>query len=172
MDVPTLVSRRETPMEIQTTRFGVIQVELADAITLPQGLIGFPDQTKYVLVPHGDSTLLAWLQSIEVPSLAFPVVSAHVLVKDYPDVSIEPAVVRAGMGCKIEDLAILAVLSAQSGEPATVNLLAPVIVDSELRVGAQVFLEGSRFSTRELFVLPHALRQGPEAPSSANSPTR
>jgi flagellar assembly factor FliW len=159
-------------MEIQTTRFGVIEVEPQDALTLPQGLIGFPDQTRYVLVPHGDSTLLAWLQSLEVPSLAFPVVSAHVLVREYPDVSIEPAVRRAGIGCKPEELAILAVLSAQSGEPATVNLLAPVIVDSERRVGAQVFLEGSRFSTRELFVLPRSVAKSPAAGGQSDAAAR
>jgi flagellar assembly factor FliW len=54
----------------------------------------------------------------------------------------------------MDDLAILAVLSAPRNQAATVNLLAPLIVNSRTREGAQVFLEGSRFSTRELFVVP------------------
>jgi flagellar assembly factor FliW len=46
------------------------------------------------------------------------------------------------------------VLSAAPGQPSTVNLLAPIVIDAETRTGTQVVLEGSRFSTRELFVMP------------------
>jgi hypothetical protein len=34
--------------------------------------------------------------------------------------------------------------------------LAPLLINSVTRQGAQVFLEGSRYTTRELFVLPKA----------------
>jgi hypothetical protein len=34
-----------------------------------------------------------------------------------------------------------------------VNLLAPLLINSRTRSGAQVFLDGSRYSTRELFVV-------------------
>jgi flagellar assembly factor FliW len=34
--------------------------------------------------------------------------------------------------------------------------LAPIVVNAATRKGAQVILEGTRFSTRELFVLPQA----------------
>ena len=56
---------------------------------------------------------------------------------------------------------MLAVLSAPRGMPATVNLLAPVLINSVNRMGAQVFLEGSRFTTRELFVLPPTSERPP-----------
>lgn len=155
-------------MEIKTIRFGTIVVDDTDVITMPQGVIGFPNARRFVLVPHGQSTLLAWLQAVEVAELAFPVVSAHVLVKNYPDVPIQAIAERAKLGSNIEDLAVLAVLSAQQSEPATVNLLAPIMINAESRVGAQVFLEGSRFSTRELFVLPRAAEtaSAKEAPVS------
>jgi flagellar assembly factor FliW len=141
-------------MQIETTRFGLVEVPGDALIQFKGGLIGFPRESKFALIPHGDSTLIAWLQSAVTPALAFPVVSAHGLVLDYPDVALEPIVEKAGLVGAADDFAVLAVLSAPRLQPATVNLLAPLLIHSTTRQGAQVFLEGSRFTTRELFVTP------------------
>jgi len=141
-------------MQIATTRFGSVEVPEENLIHFKSGIIGFTKETRFALIPHGQSTLIAWLQSAHTPALAFPVVSAHGLVLDYPDVLLEPVAEKAGLGGSTDDYAVLAVLCATQLQPATVNLLAPLLINSVTRQGAQVFLEGSRFSTRELFVLP------------------
>jgi flagellar assembly factor FliW len=141
--------------QISTTRFGSVEVPEENLIHFKNGIIGFPRETKFTLIPHGQSTLIAWLQSATTPGLAFPVVSAHGLVGDYPDVPLEPLVDKAGIaGTGTNEFAVLAVLCASQLTPATVNLLAPLLINADTRQGAQVFLEGSRFTTRELFVLP------------------
>jgi flagellar assembly factor FliW len=150
-------------MHIATTRFGSVEVPEENLIHFKSGIIGFPRETRFALIPHGQSTLIAWLQSVQTPGLAFPVVSAHGLVLDYPDVALEPVAEKAGLGGTAEDYAVLAVLCANQLQPATVNLLAPLLINSTTRQGAQVFLEGSRFTTRELFVLPQQPAQGEEA---------
>jgi flagellar assembly factor FliW len=157
-------------MQIQTTRFGVVEVPEADLIHFKSGIIGFPRETKFALIPHGQSTLIAWLQSAVTPGLAFPVVSAHGLVLDYPDVAIDGPAEKAGLSGNIEDFAVLAVLCAPRLQPATVNLLAPLLINSVSRQGAQVFLEGSRFTTRELFVLPPSGESQAPAGSSDDEP--
>lgn len=143
-------------MRIETTRFGVVEATEQDLIQFPGGIIGFPKECSFAMIPHGSSPLIAWLQSATTPNLAFPVVSAHALREDYPDVPLTAAVAKAGIGGSEEELAVLAVLCAPRMQPATVNLLAPILINSEKRRGAQVFLEGSRFGTRELFVVPGA----------------
>lgn len=145
---------RDTTMEITTSRFGTITASPDDLIRFPRGIIGFRDERAFVLIPHGASTLIGWLQSTATPELAFPVVSAHGLVDEYPDVEIAKAAERAGIGGGDDELAVLAVMTAPLQQPATVNLLAPLIVNATTRTGAQVFLEGSRFSTQELFAMP------------------
>jgi flagellar assembly factor FliW len=95
------------------------------------------------------------------------VVSGHGLVSDYPDVPIQAVVEKAGLGADLEQIAILAVLCASQLAPATVNLLAPILIDSSTRRGAQVFLEGSRFTTRELFVLPGVPREKREGSAAS-----
>lgn len=154
-------------MRIETTRFGVVEALEEEIISFRNGLIGFPAEKQYVLIPHGTSTVIAWLQSVTTPELAFPVASAHAFIADYPDVPLEPVAKRGDLGDCLDDLALLAVLSAQRSQPATVNLLAPLVINSRTREGAQVFLEGSRFSTRELFVLPKQVVASDAAQGSA-----
>lgn len=147
-------------MQIETTRFGIVELSDTDCVRFESGIIGFPNERQFVVIPHAGSTDIAWLQSATTAALAFPVVSAHGLVSDYPDVPIAPLAEKAGVSAAADELAVLAVLSAPQRQPATVNLLAPLLIDSRKRSGAQVILEGSRFGTRELFVtVPHS-REG------------
>jgi flagellar assembly factor FliW len=148
-------------MQIVTTRFGLVEVPEEALIQFKSGIIGFPRESKFALIPHGDSRLIAWLQSATTPALAFPVVSAHGLVVDYPDVPLVPVAEKAGLSGEEEDFAVLAVLSAPRSQAATVNLLAPLLINSVTRNGAQVFLEGTRFTTRELFVIPSPSERPP-----------
>jgi flagellar assembly factor FliW len=145
-------------MQINSERFGVVNLEDDAVLTFPSGIIGFPRQHAFALIPHQGSTYLAWLQSVTHPELAFPVVSAHFFGESYPDVSVVDAARAAGIDGTEDDFAILAVLCAPIGQRATVNLMAPILVNSQTRTGSQVILEGSRFSTREVFVAPQQVR--------------
>ena len=148
-------------MQINSQRFGVVDLQDDAVLSFPSGIIGFPRERAFALIPHQGSEYLAWLQSVTNPELAFPVVSAHFYGDAYPDVSVVDAAHANGITGTVEEFAILAVLCAPIGQPATVNLMAPIVVNSATRVGGQVILEGSRFSTREVFVAPQANRAAP-----------
>ena len=60
-------------MIIKTGRFGQLTVGDDETVIIPQGILGFPDYTKYCLVDPGDETLILWLQSIENTDIAFPI---------------------------------------------------------------------------------------------------
>lgn len=152
-------------MNIESQRFGSLEINEEELLSFPTGVIGFPNEHRFALVPHHGSGYIAWLQSATTPELAFPVVSAHAFGEQYPDVSVAGAASEAGVDGPEDSLAVMVVLCALSGQPATVNLLAPIVVNATTRHGAQVILEGTRFSTRELFVLPDAARA--KAPANA-----
>ena len=149
-------------MQINSQRFGVVELDDDAVLNFPDGIIGFPREQAFALIPHQGSTFLAWLQSVTKPELAFPVVSAHYFVDSYPDIPVSPAAHAAGILGKEDEFAVLVVLCAPIGQPATVNLLAPIVINSESRTGGQVILDGSRFSTREIFVAPAAARPAEE----------
>jgi flagellar assembly factor FliW len=139
-------------MNIQSQRFGVVEFADDAVVNFPAGMIGFANERRFVLIPHKNSSYLAWLQSATTPALAFPVVSAHAFGTDYADVSIEAAKV-AGVGGQAEECAVMVILCALQAQPATVNLVAPVVVNLQTRLGAQVILQDNRYTTREPFVL-------------------
>jgi len=145
-------------MNIESQRFGTLDINEDELLSFPAGVIGFPTEQRFALVPHHGSGYIAWLQSVSTPGLAFPVVSAHAFGETYPDVSVSGAAQEAGIDGSEETLAVMVVLCALSGQPATVNLLAPIVVNATTRKGAQVILEGTRFSTREFFALPEEAR--------------
>ena len=151
-------------MQINSQRFGIVELEDDAVLNFPTGIVGFGRERAFALIPHPGSSYLAWLQSVTTPELAFPVVSAHAFADKYPDVAVGAAAHAAGVAGNDEDFAVLVVLCAPIGQAATVNLLAPVVVNAQTRTGAQVILEGTRFSTREVFVLP----QQPERVSQSD----
>ena len=64
-------------MEVRTSRFGVIDIAEDRVITLPKGVLGFPNFTRYCLLQPGDDACFFWLQSLDDPSLAFVVRTVH-----------------------------------------------------------------------------------------------
>lgn len=148
-------------MNIESQRFGTLDINDEEILSFPQGVIGFSSEQRFALVPHHGSGYIAWLQSVSTPELAFPVVSAHAFGDKYPDVPVSAAANEAGIEGDDETLAVMVVLCALSGQPATVNLLAPIVVNAQTRKGAQVILEGTRYSTREFFALPEARAEAP-----------
>lgn len=150
-------------MNIESQRFGTLDINEEELLTFPQGVIGFPTEQRFALVPHHGSGYIAWLQSASTPGLAFPVVSAHAFGDRYPDVPVEGAAREVGVEGDEDTLAVMVVLCALANQPATVNLLAPIVVNAATRKGAQIILEGTRYSTREFFALPEAAGSKPPA---------
>jgi flagellar assembly factor FliW len=120
------------------------------------------------LLRQRDDSAIGWLQSTTNPALAFPVVSIDALAVTYPAIAAAPA-----PGQKEEQAdphAVMAVLCASAGQPPTVNLLAPVVVNVRSRKGAQILLENSTFSTSEPFVLRDAPVVAAPEPQPQNIP--
>ena len=70
-------------MEIQTTRFGLLTVEDERIMSLPSGLLGFPNQNRFALIQTGTENYFFWLQSVDDPNLAFVVTDPTIFFKDY-----------------------------------------------------------------------------------------
>lgn len=135
-------------MKIQTTRFGELEVDDDTLITLKSGMVGFPQDTKFAWIAHRNSEDIAWLQSATTENLAFPLINAANIAAGYPDIPVEKIAEQAGLTCDdMNLLALMVVLSAGPGGSPTVNLIAPVVIHSETREGAQVVLTNSRFTT-------------------------
>jgi flagellar assembly factor FliW len=88
-------------MQLNTTRFGTLEVNDGDVITFTQPILGFQDQRRFVLLPGPEGSPLKWLQSTESGELAFIVMDPRAVVPDYevrpgPQEMAELAVKRSG----------------------------------------------------------------------------
>ena len=63
-----------------TTRFGNLEVDDDRLIQLQDGLLGFPDLKRFVLMDYKD-TVLKWFQSVDDPDVAFIVVDPSLVAR-------------------------------------------------------------------------------------------
>lgn len=132
-------------LKIQTTRFAELEVEADTVIEIIGGLIGFPEFTKYVLLEYNPP--FSWLQSVTRADLAFVVVNGGEFGDHY-----QIKIPRGDNELDLRDDDDYAVINLVSIRPdpsmTTVNLKAPVIVNSRNRKGRQVVLDDPRYPTR------------------------
>ena len=80
-------------MKAKTRLFGEIDIQEDKIITLESGMIGFPDMQKFTLIfdeEKGSKSHIMWLQSMDDPQTAFPVINPVTIKEDYnPSVSEE-----------------------------------------------------------------------------------
>jgi flagellar assembly factor FliW len=127
-------------MEVQTTRFGPIQIDPDDLIRFAEGLPGFQECRDWVLLADGKNAALAWLQSVDRPEVAFAVVSPR---RHVPGYRLHVAR-REVESLQFEDLQSARVLAivGKSDRSVTLNLKAPVVINLDRRLGRQVIANG------------------------------
>ena len=136
---------------IEGTKFGTIEVAAHRQIVFSQGIVGFPEETRFVLLQGAEGTSSGWLQSLRTPGLALPVVDGGSLGIEYP----VPGTADLAREAGIEDseFAVLVVVVARTGaDTLTANLLAPIIVGVTKGQATQVILDPRHFSSE--FPLP------------------
>ena len=73
-------------MLIKTRYFGEIDVDEAKILTFDDGLIGFENLKKFTLIYNNEteaSSNVTWLQSLDEPLVAFPVINPFYVMTDY-----------------------------------------------------------------------------------------
>ena len=133
-------------MKIQTTRFGEIEIEEGRIFKFILPIIGFNELKDFVIVDINKDNFFKWLQSVEDPSLAFPVVSVFSMNIDY-SVDIPDNVVELLKIKNVESLLVMNIASIPQNDPqgTTLNLLAPIIFNIEEQLAGQVILSGSGY---------------------------
>jgi flagellar assembly factor FliW len=133
-------------MLIKTSRFGEVDVDQTRIISFPEGLLGFPKYKKFVLIEAGEDSYFWWLQSIELPDLAFVVTDPSLFVPTYK-VPLKPEQMQE-MGLESLQEAQVFVIVNKRDQVLTGNLQGPLVIHCGKRVGEQLVLSDRRFTTR------------------------
>ena len=133
-------------MKINTIRFGEIDIEDDRIFEFCLPIIGFNELSKFVILDLNKESLFKSLQSVEDPSLAFPIVSVFSFNVDYT-INLPDNVVEALKIKTVESLLVMNIASIPQDNPqeTTLNLLAPIIFNLDEHIAGQVILSGSGY---------------------------
>ena len=71
-------------MQLKTVNFGEIEINEEDVIIFPEGIPGFEDSKKYVLIGNeSNEAVFFWLQSVDAPDLCFVVTDPFMVYDGY-----------------------------------------------------------------------------------------
>ena len=136
-------------MKLNTKNFGEIEIEEQKIIHFPEGLPGFENENKFIIINSEDEeSAFGWLQSIKNPELAFVIINPFFVYPNY-DIVI-PKIVQEKL--KLQDKKDLIIYSIvvvpEDIEKMTANLLGPIIINTKKMIGKQVILDDDRYSTK------------------------
>jgi flagellar assembly factor FliW len=144
-------------MHVHTTRFGSVAIQADDILLFPQGLFAFARHRHWVLLADADNDSVGWLQSINDPRIAMAVVSPRRFAPDYR--------VRVGnkqlspLQLVDSNRPFVLTLVSQHEAKLTINLRAPVLVNLDRRLGAQVIVSDDQPLRCIVADAPKALRK-------------
>ncbi len=128
-------------MVVQTGRFGQIEVSSDEIIQIPSGILGFPDDRDFCLVDSADDTLILWLQSLNNPLLAFPLLEPKIFKPEYI-VRLSAAELRELRLQSIKDASVFTILTLpQNLTEMTANMKAPLVINTKQKIAKQVVLQ-------------------------------
>ncbi len=141
-------------MQVPTTRFGTIEVDESKVITFEEGLPGLGRASKFIVLPHkpahGLQSPFRWLQCVDEPALALPIMNPWLADPHYSPTIPGLALAKLAITNVSEQGRIYAVVTVPRSNPegATINLVAPLLVNKLTRRALQVVLQQERFSLR------------------------
>lgn len=138
-------------MKINTKAFGEIEISDDKLITFENGIIGFPDLKRFTLLhdeEQGTGAGIRFLQSIEEPGFAMPVMDPLIVKPDY-DPEVEDELLTCLGDLSQENLLVLVTVTVPKDlKQMSVNLQGPLIINVDERKACQLIVENSDYPVK------------------------
>lgn len=139
-------------VELTTRVFGKIAIEEDKVIRFEQGILGFPELKDFTLIYNldkGNESGIKWLQSLQEPGFAMPVMNPELVVEDYCPEFDREYLKPLGESLKQDDtLLFVTVTVPKDITKTTVNLKAPIIVNADTRKAVQLISDEEKYSVK------------------------
>lgn len=140
-------------MLVKTKHFGDVELDESKVIIFEEGIMGLEGLTKYALLfdeEEGKEPTVYWLQSLEDPAIALPVVSPFTVKADYNPLVQQQLLEPLG---EIEEdgsglFVLLTLTIPQDVKDITVNLKAPFVINSDTQKGCQIIAENEDYEIK------------------------
>jgi len=149
----------ERNMRVKTKAYGEIDADERQLVSFPAGLLGFEQFKDYILLDARQKPFF-YLQSIDVPDLAFILIDPFLFRPDYSCDVDDGSLEEIGVA-KPEEVLVFAIVTVPGeGGAVTANLMGPLIINKANRLGMQTVLGDSRWKVKHDIMAELAASKG------------
>ena len=136
-------------IKLNTAKFGEIEIDKDSVFNFVSPIIGFQKLKQYAIIDYKPDSPFKWLQSLEDSELAFPITLCSFFGIDYqfniPDEEAELLEIETA-----DDVFVCNIANIPSSNPqgATINMLAPIIMNIRNKKAMQIILKNTDFEVR------------------------
>lgn len=136
-------------MKIQTAYMNDIEINEADIIHFQHGLPGFEEERQFILLSISNDSIYQVLQSINTKEIAFIVLSPFITIKDY-NFELDEGTVESLQINNEREVAVLGIVTLKETlASSTINLKAPIVLNTTNKQAKQVILDNSTFTIHQ-----------------------
>ncbi|WP_312651519.1 flagellar assembly protein FliW [Proteiniclasticum sp.] len=135
-------------MIINTKLLGEVEISEEDIINFPDGILGFEESRNFVLLDIPENEFFKILQDIKHEYVSFIVANPWNFKSDYEIDIPDEELYNLDINKKEQIATINIVTLTDIFENSTINLLAPIIINSEKKIGKQYVLNNVSYRTK------------------------
>ena len=135
-------------MQIDTLRFGMVEVDETKLIEFGDGIPGLEQYRKYALLQFEESYPIVWLQSMDESGICLPVLDTFKVLPEYVFDIDEIDVKALNLQSPDELHVVSVVVIPEDIQGMTVNLAAPIIINTLSGQARQIVLSGTEYNVR------------------------
>jgi len=131
-------------MILRTEHLGDIEYSENDIINFPKGIPGFEDEKEFILIPTDDIEFpFNYLQSVKSCDLAFIVTDPFLFVTpyDFELSDVDATFLSLKNETDLQDISFLSIVTIPDEvENTTINIMAPIVINHNSKMGKQILL--------------------------------
>ena len=135
-------------MILQTSTFGELDVQDEKIIIFKDGIPGFEELKKYVIIILEQTKPFMWIQAVD-EDISLPVLSPFDIDNSYSPVIDDATLEVLDIQNEKELLVLVVTVIPQEITKMTANMAAPILINTRTGYGRQVLAEGNDYQIRQ-----------------------
>lgn len=135
-------------MKLHTRYLGEVTIDPDKVLHFPNGLPGFPEETKFVLLDLPGNPVFQTLQSVKTSEIAFIVTNPYYFYAEYT-FHLDKQIIEQLRIQTEADVMVLSIVTIKDPfDQSTLNLKAPIIMNATIKIGKQYILNENHFPVK------------------------
>lgn len=128
-------------MMIETSRFGRAEIDPDSILKFEEGILGFEELHRFVIILSDNTEPIQWLQAVDDPTVSLPVINPFLIKPDY-ELDVDDRELHSLDMPTAEDVLVVSVVVIPDDiKNMTVNLSAPILINMKNRKARQIIME-------------------------------